>query len=218
MPERRLWYLAVNPVEIVDQRESDLIIVAFGGVGNNLDMPPFEFFNVLLEVHATKVFVRDLDQCYYQAGLRGITSNVDTTATYLSDIIANKYSVFVGHSMGGFGALLFGSLCKADKIVAFAPQVFVDKKTSDEYDVSKWREYREKAEAVGDSRYLNLLPIIPAMAEIYFGKDDPSDRKYINALRDYDIPHIILNYSPHHITRLLRDDKKLLEKIVPEGY
>lgn len=209
----------MNSVEIVEQRESDLVIAAFGGIGDTVDgMPPFEFFNILSGVNATKVFIRDLDQCYYQAGLQGVTNSVDTTATYLSSIIDDKYSVFVGHSMGGFGALLFGYLCEADKIVAFAPQIFIDKKTSDKYNITSWRNYYDKAEAVGDGRYLNLLAIIPPRAEIYFGKNDRTDRRYVDALNDHGIQHTILNYTPHHIAKLLRDDGKLLEKIVPESY
>jgi esterase/lipase len=49
---------------------------------------------------------------------------------YLEGIIKiNKYDniCFIGNSMGGYAAILFGTLLNIDNIISFAPQTFIDK-------------------------------------------------------------------------------------------
>ena len=40
--------------------KSSLIIVAFGGINNQMGMPVFEFFNMMNSKPYTKIFVKDI--------------------------------------------------------------------------------------------------------------------------------------------------------------
>ena len=113
------------------------LIVAFGGKALQFGMiPPFEFLRYLSATYqdCDLVFYIDIDQCWYHKGLRGITSNVDDTATYLTSLSKNYENVtFIGTSAGGYAAILFGSLCRVDHVVAFIPQTLLKDPVDERY-------------------------------------------------------------------------------------
>ena len=109
---------------------SDTLLVAFGGIAAGIGMPPFEFFRLVNDLSVKKLFVRDLEQAWYHRGLPGIATDIHGAAKYLAELIAEQgvgRTVFVGNSMGGYAAILFGTLLQANVAHAFAPQTFLDK-------------------------------------------------------------------------------------------
>ena len=108
---------------------SKILMVCFGGMTQTLGgIFPFEFKNFLLSTYEDKydcIFYVDKNQCWYHRGLLNITNNIDETADYLNKKIQkgnyNKV-IFMGSSAGGYAAILFGSLCKVNHVVAFYPQ------------------------------------------------------------------------------------------------
>ena len=112
---------------VVDRAPGDgarPVMVAFGGLSNGTDAPPYEFVRQTGELGVHRVLVRDLGQCWYQEGLPGTADGVEATAaelTRLLDGIGPSRRVFVGNSSGAFAAVLFGVLCGADEVVAFGP-------------------------------------------------------------------------------------------------
>lgn len=87
--------------------------------------PPFEFLRLTEEMAVHRIFVRDLDQCWYQRGLPGIGTDVPQVAAALDvtlDKLGSSRRVFVGTSSGAFAAMLFGMLNRADAVLAFSPR------------------------------------------------------------------------------------------------
>jgi hypothetical protein len=102
------------------------VLVAFGGLSFRGGPPPFEFVNLFSESPIGKVFVRDLDQCFYQRGVRGLGRSINEVAVSLEELLAGRNRrVFVGASAGGYAALIFGSMLRVDHVVAMSPQTFL---------------------------------------------------------------------------------------------
>jgi hypothetical protein len=109
------------------------LIVCFGGMALCFcGVLPFEFLRYLQSNFTDKcdlVFFTDKHQCWYHKGLDGITTNVDETVAYINNITsAGNYEkvIFIGTSMGGYAAILFGSLCNnVSNVISFIPQTKV---------------------------------------------------------------------------------------------
>lgn len=115
----------------------------FGGIqGGIKKMLPFEFQRTAGTLDSSsKVFLRDAQQSWYQKGLPGIGSNTLAVADYLQGIIVKSGATkirFVGNSMGGYAALLFCSILKTGKAVAFSPQTFICLEKRLKYGDERW--------------------------------------------------------------------------------
>lgn len=107
---------------------ADTLYVFFGGIAAGIAMPPFEFYRAAGIITEHKIFVRDFDQCWYHAGLRGHSHDLRSTVRFLRaelDAVGARRVVFVGNSMGGYAAMLFAALLGVGEVIAFAPQTFV---------------------------------------------------------------------------------------------
>ncbi|MCP4460620.1 MAG: hypothetical protein GY816_21755 [Cytophagales bacterium] len=101
------------------------LLIAFGGMENNKCPTPFSFVSLSLPfVNVEKIYLRDTNAIWYHLGLDGESENIKDTATFLrakiQEINPSKV-IAVGNSMGGYAAILFGSLINVDIIHAFAP-------------------------------------------------------------------------------------------------
>lgn len=69
------------------------------------------------------LYMRDVDKRWYLNKLPGIGESVEDTIVFLKNE-TRKYrtSIFVGSSMGGYAAILFGSLLNAKSVIAQTPQ------------------------------------------------------------------------------------------------
>jgi len=108
--------------------ESEVLLVAFGGFAGGMGIPPFEFFRIASELEAKRVFVRDLNQAAYHRDLPGMPGGVDGIVRYLKRVISEHHirrTVIAGNSLGGYAALLVGSLLGADEVLAFSPYTFI---------------------------------------------------------------------------------------------
>jgi hypothetical protein len=103
-------------------------LIAFGGIRGGLGVPPYEFFRVTEGLDVRRIFVRDLDQVWYQRGIRGLGDTPETAATALRAEIGAEPIVTVGNSAGGFGAIWFGAMLGAKEAHAFAPQTAIDRR------------------------------------------------------------------------------------------
>lgn len=72
---------------------------------------------------ATVIFVNCLNNSWYLEGIPRLGQSVDDSAKMLNDLVCNHISpggktLYYGGSMGGYGALLYGSINQADFIVS----------------------------------------------------------------------------------------------------
>ena len=132
-----------NSVLIDFDVESDILMVTFGGMALGVHIPVFEFFDLLSNYSLKKCFIRDFAQAMYQRGLKGISHDVDTTATFLDEMIKQqqpKKVVFLGTSAGGTAAILFGKLLNITQAIAIAPITFFNLENRIKYEEGRREE------------------------------------------------------------------------------
>jgi len=134
---------------------SSTTVVAFGGVAGELTVPMFEFFKSLNKYCVNKIFVRDLNRTWY-FGL-----NHNEVERKLRELIPDdSRTVFVGSSAGGFAAVLFGNKLKADFVVAFSPQTFLDSELRSKYNDNRWSVFLDKLNKQYSSYNLRLWNLL----------------------------------------------------------
>jgi len=194
------------------------LLIAFGGMAGKISIPPFEFFNFTADLDVNKIYIRDLSQTWYHAGIYGITEDIDETAAFLKKIINESGServVVFGNSMGGYAAILFGVLIRADIVHAFVPQTFINNLF---YVISRDKllftqnnfpcEYFDLKEVIQNH---NSLPDI----NIYYDEFSEMDR--IHAMHLSTLNNVKLHQyrdGQHSLVRLLRDSGELNKIIV----
>lgn len=170
-------------------------LVVFAGLavgdGALAEHPHFEFFNVATGLPVTKVFIRDLDQAWYQRGVHGLgTSIPETSAALAARLERFEHVVFLGGSSGGYAALLFGALIGVDRALAFSPQTFVNRRLRFVHRDRRWAPRIDAMhESPGlDPRYFDLKPVLrdaPADTRfaIYYGSRNRLDAVHARRLR-----------------------------------
>ena len=99
-------------------------------------------------------------------GIPGIGSSATDIRDFLNDVIASAdvdRVVMAGASAGGFAALLFGTWCGADKVIAFSPQTFIDRENRRQSEDDRWEQqigdlYPAMA---GRAPILDILDVLP---------------------------------------------------------
>jgi hypothetical protein len=192
----------------------------FGGIAAGIAMPPFEFYKSANMLNENKVFLRDLQQCWYHKGLPGISHDVYSTAEFLKNEIDTLHPArifFVGNSMGGFAAIMFSTLVGRGECIAFAPQTFVfpflrlihrDNRSSKQ----KWNMYLQTIfkRKVWELRRLLLRKKSNQKISVFISNNNRLDNIY--AAHIGDIPGVKIysfDEGRHDIVKLLRDQGKL---------
>lgn len=121
--------IKMSYMEIIKNITSKKLFVTFSGRQQGLaSMTIFEFKNFLEQEFPSydKIFCRDEKVKWYNHGLTDYTSDVRQTLSFLNNKI-NGYDevVFIGASMGGYAAILFGSLLNVKTVIAFRPQTII---------------------------------------------------------------------------------------------
>ena len=94
--------------------------VFFGGLAGEIGIPRFEFVNITKDLPINQMFVRDFHQAWYSWGLGKSETTFDgSMAEILKHLnsFSSGRTVFVGNSIGGFAAILFGNLLRCDRQV-----------------------------------------------------------------------------------------------------
>merc|ERR1712048_1004037 len=80
-----------------------------------------------LGVHT--LFLRDPTMSWYLLGIEGMADSPQGVAAFINreqQRLGTPRLLTMGSSMGGYAALLIGSLARADVALAFGPQVYLD--------------------------------------------------------------------------------------------
>lgn len=165
--------------------EGRALLILFGGIAGGVSMPVFEFFRLTSSMPGKKVFLRDPLRGWYQLGIPGIGDSVADVRAFLDDVIAQASVdrvVMAGASAGGYAAMLFGSLCGADEILAFSPQTFVDPDLRRHYVDDRWAEqidglYQSMGGRAPVLDLLDVLPLSPPSSriQVHVSTDDELD-------------------------------------------
>lgn len=213
-----------DPV-IIEQSKSDALLVIFGGIKQGVGLPIFEFRNVLKNIKCDKVFVRDQSQAWYHKGLDFQTPNLSMVKDLLQNIIsANNYKqvIFLGNSMGGYAAILFGSLLGVSSVVSFSPQSFIGRITRYYHKDKRWKEqisnvYKNNR---GQKRHYDLKYVLNKTQKnlvtlhIYYSTNHRLDKIHAERLSSFN--NVVLHpydTNHHNLVKELRD-RNILIKIL----
>lgn len=202
---------------------SNYLLVSFGGIEHGIGVPIFEFYNGLKGIECDKVFFRDLNQMWYQKGVDAEIDSISKITNKLKSIIeSKKYKrvLFLGNSMGGYAAILFGLILKVDAVLAFAPQTFIDKKSRFLNKDRRWAEQLNNVHSNKrrEEQFFNLKKWMKTNnnenthIEIYVSSVDKLDVRHIKNIQHYtNISIKKIEDGGHRVVKSLRDNGKLNE-------
>lgn len=133
-------------IEFLDTglRPAPILTVAFTGISHALGGLHFDFGKSLSGVESATLLVRDIGRRWYQYPNDSPNSParvIERIRTAASEVGATRI-VCLGNSMGGFGALMFGSLLQADAVLAFVPQTVIAPSGTEAMGDSRWAQYQ----------------------------------------------------------------------------
>ena len=202
-------------------------ILAFGGLFTRMGgIPPFEFFGQLEGVGASRVFIRDLEQAWYQCGVRGVAPDIRSCVTTLDRVLREndvERLVCVGCSAGGFAAIMFGCLLGAAEVHAFAPQTTIRRRHLIVGRDKRWNKYlRAMTPKVDRSTLLlDVKPIVAACdatpdITVHWGANERRDGYHARRLAGLGGVQVVSYQGVGHndLTRVLRDRGELRRILV----
>lgn len=196
--------------------ESRSLLILLGGIAGGVSMPVFEFFRLTAGMPGKRAFLRDPLRGWYQRGIPGIGNSATDIRRYLNGVIEAAEVdrvIMAGASAGGFGALLFGSWCGADQVIAFSPQTFVDEENRRRFGDARWQEQIDDLHSFSDTAptTLDLLDVLNEAGtkttfDIHVSADDPLDM--IHARRIAGVSRVEVHEHErggHRLVKTLRD-------------
>ncbi|WP_144018875.1 hypothetical protein [Demequina sp. NBRC 110056] len=198
-----------------EDASSRLGLVAFGGIKGGLVVPPFEFFSLLSDTQVTKLFVRDLEQCWYARGVPGLGENLREVATSI-EALASKHGfrpVFVGVSAGGFAAVAAAALTGSAEAHVFSPQVSLRWADRVRMRDGRWPEHVARLRDSPDP-ILDLRPLLRSApgtrVSIHVSQADQLDMRHAKLVER--LPNVdVHRYADggHQVVKHLRDSGDL---------
>lgn len=207
-----------------ESEDSDKLLVSFGGIRNGIGMPVFEFYKSLKGIECDKIFIKDVNQAWYHKGINDEIKNIPDLQAYLSYLIdykAYKKVVFVGNSMGAYGAILFGSLLNVDNIIAFSPQTFIGKWKRLFYGDKRWKKQIKKVHEgnLNQRKYYDLKMFLKKkkftsnITILYSSVDKLDSIQAQNLNRIENVQFKSFSFGGHSFIKNLRDNGLLIEII-----
>ena len=183
------------------------LIIAMTSYGGHMQPARgFEWEGVLRSATCHKLFLKDSRQHWYHGGLTGFSHTLDETLARIRELMTEWGATRVmclGSSMGGFGALMFGSLLRAERVIAISPQVNLDPAWMAEIGDRRWEWKMAEIYWQGYDT-LDLLPMYenfsPPDTRILFSSEDHLDYRHAQRLTTPGLVHgVPIPESDHEI-------------------
>ena len=116
---------AVLPILCERGRDPSVLIIAFSGGAQKLDVPVHEFFETTKTLGYDRILLWDRYYMYYHYGVDRQRRDWPSLLEYLTQEIARlqpKKVLCVGTSSGAYAAIVAGHYLRADFVHAFGPQ------------------------------------------------------------------------------------------------
>lgn len=163
----------------------------------------FEFYKTRINKASKHIFVRDVLCKWYSEGINTEINSPEKLLEFLRGEIKGYKVITVGSSAGGYAALLFGTLLKAEYIFAFSAQFEIAEK------------YRNNYNAVEMIRNSDI-PVFYMFPRYY-----EDDYAQFNKVKDIKNIHTLMILSPHHgvpiyksiLRKIINSDPERLKKI-----
>ena len=224
-PVRQSRIETTNLNFLTDFNGHKYLLVAFGGLQQGLEIPVFEFFNSISDIPCDKVFLRDFNQAWYHKGVDDELDHSDKVTYYLKKIISeNKYDkvCFLGNCMGGYAAILFGSILNVDCVISFVPQSFLTKRHRLLYadkrvptQIHEIYTFKEKRMEYFDlKKFLNENQSYKTQLNIYYSPKERLDRKHAERLKNTrNVTLHPIQEGGHGVIKTIRDNGQLKKLI-----
>jgi hypothetical protein len=121
-------------VLVSERAPSDTAVLVFTGLGDRPGLPVPVLDAYLSALGQTAVLLRDERRLLHAAGVASLAPDLEGTVAALRDLLAGlgiKRVWTLGHSTGGFAALLYASLLGAERALAFNPFVSLEPDPND---------------------------------------------------------------------------------------
>lgn len=197
------------------ENKTDAAVIAFGGIGQGVGLPPFEFFNTFSFLGVPCLFVRDPHRSWYQSPIEGLGDTLEQKSRTLKSIVQdrfpNKKIICTGVSMGGWAAILFKAMCNFDRAVAFSPQTIICPHLKSKLGDTR---FTEDIEAIKRLEITDLMELYCdwRQVDIYYGELEPLDK--LHAVRTYMANLIELKSCPHNTALWLKLHNQLEKAIL----
>lgn len=174
------------------------LIVAFSAMGTPAGK--FQLSRVLDGV-GNRLFLNDQDDRWYQYGVPGFGESVEMLVTSIrrcQQELAVQRNVFIGSSMGAYGAMLYGALMDADRVLAFGGEVEIG------VPFSRSALHMPKSMAITNRNIGNLVRQSRAKYSLFVGGADIID--LYSASLVWDAPNvdvIVVDGVGHFITEYI---------------
>ena len=198
----------LEPYYVDFSSDSEYLVIAINCHNSLADR--YEWEDTFLdwdEFDFKKLYLFDRYSSWFGKQSGGISGWAKTVARYVKKSKA-KYVIVIGASMGGYGALVIGSLINADCVLAFVPQTKPTK---------RWPDVPINCRKILEKRQDNKT-----VFNIYFGKDNRDDVEQAKNLFGIDN----INFRPvksdqHKITKdLVRNGivKKAMRRVLQGNF
>lgn len=208
-------------VEIQNDAPGKPTILSFGGCGVQ-EKTGEAFYGWSKAIYDfpqyTHISVRDSYHCWYFNGIRGASVDILSTLDFLTGLLLPKPPLLVtcGTSGGGFAALLFGSMLRADHILALAPQTLLKDGIKSQADGHIHRVYAALNERPVDKFYTDLsnLSFDTSDTEIVYSPEEEVDTFHARRMEDKAGIRYTLSRGTHgEVAKYFRDDGLLNKKL-----
>lgn len=151
--------------------------------------------------------------------------HIEKIIEYLKQIITqNEYEkvCFLGNSMGGYGAILFGNILEVDRVLSFAPQSFINKWNRLINRDNRWKKQIENIYSFDNKRidffdlkeHLKNNPSNKTILEIFYSPNHRLDKKHAERLKK--INNIVLHpiqEGGHGVVKTVKNSGQLKDII-----
>jgi predicted esterase YcpF (UPF0227 family) len=206
--------------------ESDTLVIALGSFIENNEIPQnFEWSSILNTLSTItpfkKLFIRDLDYAWWQTKFYGddlIGYGPKSLAKFIDKMVKKsgvKKTLIVGVSLGGYGAILFGCLCKLDLAISISPQTYLTKSRYIKYNLyEKYKNFNINKEETDLKIILEKYGNNHTEYDIYFGKYNRGDSKYASRISNFSGVKLFPLESDKHTVSKLMKQEGLLQNII----
>jgi hypothetical protein len=157
---------AILPILCERGTDESVLIIAFSGGAQKLDVPVHEFFETTKTLGYNRILLWDRYYMYYHYGVDRKRRDWPSLIEYLQQEIARlqpKKVLCVGTSSGGYAAIVAGHHLKADFVHAFGPQteITLDRKgiRDARHPVHRWRM------SISNRVHKEVLDLVPMLRE-----------------------------------------------------
>ncbi len=201
-------------------------IICFAGRGGDYakggGWGPFQFAGTLSGGDFNVLYIRDPAEGWFQRGIVGLGDRLEDIAQSIKKILSPYKGlprVTLGYSMGGYAAILLGTMIGARKAIALSPQSFIDPDMRAEHGDDRWQQSLRKIKP-NRMQVPDLLPIMQknkgmAVSVFYCAKDVLDS---LHAKRMENSPHTLIypvDGDDHNVARALKQ-QGLLRTVIEQ--